>query len=135
MTHAHDHAIGRRALDREMPLAHFAQSQRIVERQRMRHARLIGLRRHDPDVVRQSARDCLAGIEARRMDAVVIGDEDTQSRPLDCRQPRHVRLERFRHCDRAVVLLIGFHHRDQRAADRDAEPLSVCTGRTPSLAR
>ena len=43
----------------------------------MRHAGLVGLRRHDPDLVGQRARDFLAGFEARRVDAVVIGDEDT----------------------------------------------------------
>ena len=63
--------------DREMPLADFAQAQRIVQRQRMRHAGLIGFRRHDPDVVGQRARDFFASLEARRVDAVVIGDENT----------------------------------------------------------
>ena len=33
--------------------------------------------RHDPDVVGQSACDFFAGLKARRVDAVVIGDEDT----------------------------------------------------------
>ena len=57
--------------------ADFAQAQRIVQRQRMRHAGLVAFRRHDPDIVGQCARDFLAGVEPRRMDAVVIGDEDT----------------------------------------------------------
>ena len=58
------------------PLADLAQAQRIVERERMRHAGLVGLRRDDPDVVGQLARDLLADLEARRVDAVVVGDED-----------------------------------------------------------
>ena len=62
VTHAHDDAIGRRALDGKAPLVDFAQAQRIVERQRMRHAGLIGLGCYDPDVVGQSARDFLAGL-------------------------------------------------------------------------
>ena len=33
-------------------------------------------RRHDPDVVGKLARDFLASLEARRVDAVVIGDEN-----------------------------------------------------------
>src|ERR1035437_4655141 len=32
----------------------------------------------------------------------------------------HIGLERLGHHDRALVVLIGLHHRDQRAADRDA---------------
>ncbi len=42
----------------------------------MRHARLVGFRRHDPDVVTQRTRNLLAGIEPRRVDAVVVGDQD-----------------------------------------------------------
>ena len=39
---AHDDAVGRRALDGEAALADLAQPQRIVERQRMRDAGLVG---------------------------------------------------------------------------------------------
>ena len=52
MARAHDDAIGRRAAHRETALGDFAQPQRIVQRQRMRDAGLIVLRRHHPDVVR-----------------------------------------------------------------------------------
>src|SRR5882757_3380984 len=45
----------------------------------MRHARLIELRRHDPDVVGQRAGDLLDDLQARRMDAVVICAEDSHS--------------------------------------------------------
>src|SRR5664279_2661773 len=43
----------------------------------MRHAGLVAFRRHDPDLVRQFARDFFAGLKSRRVDAVVVGDEDT----------------------------------------------------------
>src|SRR5690348_14260255 len=39
---------------------------------------------------------------------------------LDHRGAAHVGLERIRHRDRAVALLIGLHHGDERAAHRDA---------------
>ena len=34
--------------------------------------------------------------------------------------PAHIGLQHVRHGDRAVFLLVGFHDRDQRAADRGA---------------
>src|SRR5690348_3122180 len=43
----------------------------------------------------------------------------TSTIPLDLRHATHIRLERVRHRNRAILLLIGFHHRDQRAADRN----------------
>ena len=55
---------------------------RIVQRQRMRDAGLIELRRHDPDVVGQRARDLFDDLQARGMDAVVIGAEN--SHPSKC---------------------------------------------------
>ena len=73
---AHDDAIGRRALHGVVPLADLAQPQRIVERERMRHAGLVVLGRDHPDVVGQSLRDLLADFQARRVDAVVVGDKD-----------------------------------------------------------
>ncbi len=39
-------------------------------------AALVDLGRHHPDVGRELARDLDQGIEAGRMDAVVVGDED-----------------------------------------------------------
>ena len=72
----HDDAIGRRAAHGEAPLAGLAEADRIGERQRMRDAGIVHLRRHDPDVVGKLSRDPLGGIEARRVDAVVVGDED-----------------------------------------------------------
>jgi hypothetical protein len=53
-----------------------AQPQRIVERQRMRDAALVGLGRDDPDVVGELAGDRLERLQARRVDAVVIGDRE-----------------------------------------------------------
>ncbi len=56
-----------------------AQAQRIVERERMRDARLVELGRHHPDVVGQRARDLGADVETGRVDAVVIGDQDAHA--------------------------------------------------------
>src|SRR5262249_35033646 len=60
------------------------QPQGIVQRQRMRHARLIEFRGHDPDIVRQRTRDLLDHLQARRVDAVVIGAKNSHacSRPF-----------------------------------------------------
>src|SRR4051812_8340768 len=40
--------------------------------------------------------------------------------PLNRLQPTHIALQHIRHRDGAVILLIGFHYGDQRAADGDA---------------
>ena len=58
-----------------------AQAQRIVERERMRHAALVGLRRHHPHVVRQRARDAPPALQAGGMDAVVVGAENAHISP------------------------------------------------------
>jgi hypothetical protein len=76
MKRAHDNAIGRRAANRESALGHLAQTQRVVERKRMRNARLVIFRRDHPNVVGKHARDLLAHVEPFRMDTVVVGDKD-----------------------------------------------------------
>ena len=76
---AHDHAVGRRALDRVAALADRAQPQRIVERERVRDAGLVELRRHHPDVVGQRLADLGADVEPVGMDAVVVGDQDAHA--------------------------------------------------------
>src|SRR6185437_5081585 len=74
---AHDHAIGRGAARREMPWADFAQPQWVVQRQRMRDAGLVEFWRHNPDVVGQGTGDFLDDLQAGRVDAVVIGAENS----------------------------------------------------------
>ena len=61
----------------EMPLADFAHTQWIIQRQRMRHSGLVNFWRHDPQVIGKRSRDFLAGSKSRRVNAVVIGDENT----------------------------------------------------------
>ena len=78
MPHAHDDAIGRCAAHRETALLDLAQPQWIVERERVRDARLIEFRRDNPDVVGQFTRDLLADVQAFGVNAVVVGDEDAQ---------------------------------------------------------
>src|SRR5215217_241477 len=82
MASPHDHAVGRRAPHREMARTDLTQSQRIVQRQRMRDAGLIKLGRHDPDIIRQRTGDLLHDLEAGSMDAVIIGAEN--SHPFPC---------------------------------------------------
>jgi hypothetical protein len=65
---------------REMPRADLAQAQRIVQRQRMRHAGLVELRRDNPDVIGQRARDLLQDLEAGGVDAVVVGAENAHGK-------------------------------------------------------
>src|SRR3954452_5114514 len=48
----------------------------------MRHAGLIVLRRHHPDVLGNLARDLLADFQALRVDAVVVGDQNAHALPL-----------------------------------------------------
>jgi hypothetical protein len=91
---AHDDAVGRRTTHGKVPRADFAQAQRIVQRQRMRNAGLVELRRHDPDVIRQRARNLLDHFQAGRMDAVVIGAEN--SHPLNYLFGRFLEVSRRR---------------------------------------
>jgi hypothetical protein len=56
-----------------MARTYFTQAKRVIERQRMRDAGLIELRRDDPDVIGQLPRDLLNNLQARCVDAIVIG--------------------------------------------------------------
>jgi hypothetical protein len=115
---AHDDAVGRRALDRKAALADLAQPQRIVERERVRDAGLVELRRDHPDVVGQRTADLDADVEPLRMDAVIVGDEDTHGfgrrSPHDGgRTVLRARFHRFlsfvlRHCGRHPARSIVF---------------------------
>ncbi len=60
-----------------MARADLAQSQRVAERQRMRHPRLVALRRDHGDVVGEFAGDRFEDCQALRVDAVVIGEQDS----------------------------------------------------------
>ena len=99
---AHDDAVGRRAAHGEVARADLAQPQRIVQRQRMRNAGLVELGRHDPDVVGECARDLLDDLQPGRMDAVIIGAENSH--------PAKALFDRFR-ATRTAVLTVGRHSR------------------------
>src|SRR6266851_2270914 len=107
----------------------------------MRHTGLIAFWRDDPHFIGKRARDFFAGGKPRRMNAVVIGDENTHytfsswpglaghdgllpewpsCNPLDLGYPTHIGLQRFRNHDRAFVVLISLHHRDERPAHSNA---------------
>src|SRR3954453_286477 len=65
-----------------MTRADFAQTQGIIQRQRMRNSGLIEFGRHHPDIVGQRPRNLLEDFEPGGVDAVVIGAEN--SHPLRC---------------------------------------------------
>src|SRR5476649_800695 len=69
----------------------------------MRHAGLVGLRRHDPYVVGQRARDFLAGFKARRMNAVIIGDQDAHCSYCHMRKRKSVTLRCARSAPRRAT--------------------------------
>jgi len=75
----HDHAVGRRAFDREAALADFPQPQRIVERERMGDAGLVEFGGKHPHIVGQRARDLDADVEALGVNAVVVGDQNAHA--------------------------------------------------------
>ena len=72
------HAVGRRAVHRELALAHLAHPQRPMQRQRMAGSRLLRLRRHDPDIVGQGAGDLLQHFQPWRMDSIIIRQQDSR---------------------------------------------------------
>jgi DNA-binding transcriptional LysR family regulator len=45
----------------------------------MRNAGLIELGRHNPDVIRQLSRNLFDNLQARRVDAIIIGAENSHS--------------------------------------------------------
>ena len=53
-----------------------AHAQRLVQGQRVAGARLVGLGRHHPHVVAELAGDLAQRVQAGRIDAVVVGEED-----------------------------------------------------------
>ncbi len=76
----HQHAIGRRALHREMLGRDLAQAQRGRQREGMRDAGLIGLGRDDPHIVGELLGDALQKLEAGGVHAVVVGEQDAHGR-------------------------------------------------------
>ena len=117
----------------------FAQPQRIVQRQRMRDAGLIELRRHDPDVVGQCARDLLDDLQAGGMDAVVIGAENSHpSKCLlvrskrSCLWRRLIRLSRPRQTRRFPHVF--FIQTRQGRANLAPPSILICRSGDPALA-
>ena len=77
LAQAHRHRVGRSARYRETALVMLAQTHGARQRKRVPHTRLFFVGCADPDVVGESACDRLEHLEAGRMDAVVIGKQDT----------------------------------------------------------
>jgi hypothetical protein len=59
-----------------VPVTQLAQAHRAGEGERVAGARLLLGRSDDPDIVGKGARDRLQHLEAGRVDAVVVGEED-----------------------------------------------------------
>ncbi len=76
-----DHRIGRRADHLMMVPVDAAQPDRMGEGERAALARLLLGRGDDGDVVGETPRDPLEQVDARRVDAVIVGDEDTHQTP------------------------------------------------------
>src|SRR5215472_11826394 len=76
MTDAHHRAIARRAGDPIAPYPALADADRMMQTDGVRDAALIVLRSDNPDFAGELARDSLQHRQARRLDAVVIGDEN-----------------------------------------------------------
>ena len=72
-------AIGRRAVDREPPLAHLMHAHGPVQRQRMPARALLPLGRHHPHLA-QIVERRRQRRQPRGMDAVVIRDENQRHR-------------------------------------------------------
>ncbi len=73
----HQHAIGRRTSHRIFAGSELAYAERVRERERMRGTALLFLGRDDPDVARKLAGDLFERLQAGRMNAVIVRDQDT----------------------------------------------------------
>ena len=76
MARAHHRAVTRRAGDPEAPQPSLADPDRVMQADRVRHAALVVLRRDDPDLAGEFAGDLLEHRQTRRVDAVVVGDQN-----------------------------------------------------------
>ena len=63
-------------------LADLAQPERIAERERMGDAGLVVFGRDDGDVVGEFARDRFQKLQPRRVDAVIVGEQDLHDWPF-----------------------------------------------------
>ena len=79
--HGEHHAVRRRAGHREAPLAVVVDPQRRVQGNALPHPALVVLRRHHPDFLGELRGDVLGDLQARRVDAVIIGQQNPAKRP------------------------------------------------------
>ena len=80
-------AVGGRAVDGIAAPGNFAETQRTVQRERMGGRALLGLGCHHPHVLGEAARHALQHLDAGRVDAVVVADEDAHQ-PIASVPPR-----------------------------------------------
>ena len=120
---AHDDAVGRRALHGEVPLGEISRRRSGSLSESECETPLWSVSGATTQTSSESWRAiALQGLQARRMDAVVVGAEDAHAQAcVSMRvEAAHVGLERRRDRDAAVLVLVVLQDRDERAADRDA---------------
>ena len=111
--------IGGRSIDRKASRRQFADSQRPLQRQGMAGPALLGLGGDHPDVGRKLLRRLFENGDARRVNAVVIGNEDTRFGEVDAVSPMgrqrihsaHIGAKRMGNGHRSVRPLIIFQAR------------------------
>ena len=82
-----ENAVGGRAVDGVAAPGNAAEAQRTVQRERMGGCALLGLGRHHPHVLGEAARHALQHLDAGRVDAVVVANEDAHQ-PMVSMPPR-----------------------------------------------
>ena len=80
MADGHQHTVGGRAAHRELARREPAHTDRIGKAQRMRRTALLLFGRNHPDIGGETERDLFEHLEARRIDAVIVGDENAEIR-------------------------------------------------------
>ena len=91
----------------------------------MGNARLVGLGRNHPHIIREGSGDALHSAQPVGMDAVVICYQNAQGRALsgsrnDHIATAHIRSQSLGNGNRAIGALIVFHHRYQATTNRHA---------------
>ena len=123
VAHAHDDAVGRRAAHGEVPRRRSRAA--AADRSATANARRrTGRSPARPPRRRPTIARAIVSSTARPgawMPSSLVTRMRMVRPAVSMRvEPAHVGLQRFRHRDAAVLVLVVLHHRDQRAADRDA---------------
>jgi hypothetical protein len=74
MAHAHDDAVRGRTAHGEGAFVDRPHAQGLVQGERVAGARLVGFRGKYPDVLAELTGDLAQRVQARRVDAVIVGE-------------------------------------------------------------